>query len=849
LREGIPNSYPPFHPRRDPFEKVSQVKKRNEDSMSKHEVTVELAGGKRLVFETGRMAKQASGAALVTTGETVVLATAVASPDPREGIDFFPLTVDYREYTYAGGRIPGGFIKREGRPSEKEVLTCRQIDRPIRPLFPDGFRNETQVIALVFSADKENDPDVVGINAAACALALSDIPFSATVGAVRVGRINNEFVINPTYAERAETTVNIMVVGHKDGIVMIESGAKEETEDVILAAIEFAHEQIKKIVAAIDELVAVAGKPKRAFTAPTTDEAYYEELKAKIGERLMDALDTHKHAKTESYALVKTIKDELAAELPADDPNAKKKLSTYYELLRERTFREQVTKERIRPDRRAFDEIRPITIETKVLPRTHGSALFTRGETQALVTATLGTADDGQRLESYEGEQRKNFMLHYNFPPFSVGETGRMTGTGRREIGHGALAERAISAVLPSIEESPYSMRIVSDILESNGSSSMASVCGASLALYDAGIPLKGSVAGVAMGLVKEGDDYAILTDIAGAEDHYGDMDFKVAGTRKGITALQMDIKIGGLTREILQQAMEQARRGRLFLLDKMDAVLDGPRKERSAYAPRIETIMIPTDKIRDLIGKGGATIRGIIEQTGAKIDVDDSGKVSVASSDADGLKRALEIIGNITAVPEIGKVYLGKVVRLAEFGAFVELFPGTDGLLHISEIAEHRVKEVKDELREGDQVMVKVLAIEGNRIKLSRKALIREQKAKLAQTSPAAEEVSEAEAPVAPPAAPSAPARPRHEYDEKQPRSNQSTILIEGGDFDEDEGTVEIEEGDEPNFNRADGVPVTAGPPTGAGRPPAAANNRRRRRRRPGGGGGPRPGGGGHQA
>jgi polyribonucleotide nucleotidyltransferase len=823
--------------------------------MSKHEVTVELAGGKRLVFETGRMAKQASGAALVTTGETVVLATAVASPDPREGIDFFPLTVDYREYTYAGGRIPGGFIKREGRPSEKEVLTCRQIDRPIRPLFPDGFRNETQVIALVFSADKENDPDVIGINAAAAALALSDIPFNATVGAVRVGRVNGEFVINPTYAERAETTVNIMVVGHKDGIVMIESGAKEETEDVILAAIEFAHAEIKKIVAAIDELVAVAGKPKRAFTAPTTDEAYYEELKAKIGDRLKDALDTHKHAKTESYALVKSIKDELAAELPADDPAAKKKLSTYYELLRERTFREQVTKERIRPDRRAFDEIRAITIETSVLPRTHGSALFTRGETQALVTATLGTADDGQRLESYEGEKKKNFMLHYNFPPFSVGETGRMTGTGRREIGHGALAERAITAVLPSTDESPYSMRIVSDILESNGSSSMASVCGASLALYDAGIPLKGSVAGVAMGLVKEGDDYAILTDIAGAEDHYGDMDFKVAGTRKGITALQMDIKIGGLTREILQQAMDQAKRGRLFLLDKMDAVLDGPRKERSAYAPRIETIMIPTDKIRDLIGKGGATIRGIIEQTGAKIDVDDSGKVSVASSDADGLKRALEIIGNITAVPEIGKVYLGKVVRLAEFGAFVELFPGTDGLLHISEIAEHRVKEVKDELREGDQVMVKVLAIEGNRIKLSRKALIREQKAKLAQSSPATEETFETESEAAPaalaaPPAPSAPPRPRHEYDDKQPRSNQSTILIEGGDFDDDEETTEIEEGDEPNFNRADGVPVTAGAPAGGARPPAAANNRRRRRRRPGGGGGgPRPGGGGHHA
>ena len=805
---------------------------------NKHEVAVELAGGKRLVFETGRMAKQASGAALVTTGETVVLATAVASPDPREGIDFFPLTVDYREYTYAGGRIPGGFIKREGRPSEKEVLTCRQIDRPIRPLFPDGFRNETQVIALVFSADKENDPDVVGINAAAAALALSDIPFSATVGAVRVGRVNGEFVINPTYAERAATTVNIMVVGHKDGIVMIESGAKEETEEVILAAIEFAHTEIKKIVAAIEELVAMAGKPKRSFTAPEFDETYYAELKARIGDRLKDALDTKTHGKTESYTLIKQIKDELAAELPADDPGAKKKLGTYYEHLRERTFREQVTKDRIRPDRRAFDEIRPITIETGVLPRTHGSALFTRGETQALVTATLGTADDGQRLESYEGEQRKNFMLHYNFPPFSVGETGRMSGVGRREIGHGALAERAITAVLPSAEESPYSMRIVSDILESNGSSSMASVCGASLALYDSGIQLKGSVAGVAMGLVKEGEDYAILTDIAGAEDHYGDMDFKVAGTRKGITALQMDIKIGGLTREILQQAMEQARRGRIFLLDKMDAVLDGPRTERSQYAPRIETVQIPTEKIRDLIGKGGATIRGIIEQTGAKIDVDDTGKVSVASSDTEGMKKALAMINDITAVPELGKVYLGKVVRLAEFGAFVELFPGTDGLLHISEIAEHRVKEVKDELREGDQVMVKVLAIEGNRIKLSRKALIKEQKAKLVQSAPA--ETEEGGAPVTESyVAPVAPPRARNEFDERQPKSNQSTILIEGGDdFDED-STEEFDEDSEPNFNRVEGVPVPVGQTAGSGRPPANNNNRRRRRRRPGGGGG----------
>jgi len=799
--------------------------------MSKQEVTVELAGGKRLVFETGRMAKQASGAALVTTGETVVLATAVASPDQREGIDFFPLTVDYREYTYAGGRIPGGFIKREGRPSEKEILTARQIDRPIRPLFPDGFRNETQVIALVFSADKQNDPDVIGINAAACALALSDIPFSATVGAVRVGRVNGEFVINPTYEERAATTVNIMVVGHKDGIVMIESGAKEETEDVILAAIEFGHEQIKKICVAIEELVAKAGKQKRSFKAPDFDEEYYSGLKSRVGERLKDALDTKSHGKIESYTLIKQIKDEVAADIPAEQASeGKKKLEHYYEALRERLFREQVTKDRIRPDRRAFDEIRPITIETSVLPRTHGSALFTRGETQALVTATLGTADEGQRLETFEGEKKKNFMLHYNFPPFSVGETGRMTGVGRREVGHGALAERAITAVLPSSEEQPYTIRIVSDILESNGSSSMASVCGASLALYDAGIALKGAVAGIAMGLVKEGDDYAILTDIAGAEDHYGDMDFKVAGTRKGITALQMDIKIGGLTREILQQAMEQAKRGRLFLLDKMDAVIEGPRTERSQYAPRIETLQIPVDKIRDLIGKGGATIRGIVEQTGAKIDVDDSGKVSVASSDGDGLKRALEMIGNITAVPEVGKIYLGKVVRLAEFGAFVELFPGTDGLLHISEIAEHRVKEVKDELREGDQVMVKVLAIEGNRIKLSRKALIREQKAKLAAAAAPAEvpaaEGGEAEAPA------QSPARPRHEFDERQPRSNQSTILIEGGeDFDEDE-SEEFDEENEPNFNRADGVTVAAGQSAGAPKPGGAGNRRRRRRR-----------------
>ena len=703
----------------------------------KQVVSVELAGGKQLTFETGRMAKQASGAVLVSQGDSVVLVTAVASQEPREGIDFFPLTVDYREYTYAGGRIPGGFIKREGRPSEKEILTSRQIDRPIRPLFPENFRNETQVIAFVLSADKENDPDVIGINGAGAALALSDIPFGGPVGAVRVGRVNDQFIINPTYAERHESTLNIMVVGSKDGIVMVESGAKEVSEEIVVDAIEFGHGEVKKIIAAIEELVAKAGKTKRVVAEIEVDHAYAAELDAKVGARLKDALDTKTHAKTESYAMVKAIKDELAKELPADQPDAKKKLAKYYEALRERIFREQVLQQRVRPDRRAFDEIRQITIETGVLPRTHGSALFTRGETQALVTITLGTTDDQQRLETYEGEQKKRLMLHYNFPPFSVGETGRMTGVGRREVGHGALAERAISWVLPAPDESPYTFRIVSDILESNGSSSMASVCGASLALMDAGVTLKGAVAGIAMGLVKEGEQYAILTDIAGAEDHYGDMDFKVAGTRKGITAMQMDIKIPGITGQIMREAMEQARHGRLFLLDKMDAELQGARETRSKFAPRIHTLQIPTDKIRDLIGPGGKVIRGIIEATGVKIDVDDTGRVNVASSDEVGLTKALGMINDLTAVPEVGKTYLGKVVRLAEFGAFIEIFPGTDGLLHISEIAEHRVKDVKDELREGDQVMVKVLGIEGNRIKLSRKALLKEQRQKLGLPEP----------------------------------------------------------------------------------------------------------------
>ena len=820
----------------------------------KHDVTVELAGGKQIKFETGRMAKQASGAAFTTSGDNAVLATAVASPDPKEGIDFFPLTVEYREFTYAGGRIPGGFIKREGRPSEKEVLTSRQIDRPIRPLFPQAFRNETQVVAFVYSADKDNDPDVLGINGASCALALSDIPFHGPVGAVRVGSVDGQFIVNPTYAERAKSEINIMVVGTADGIVMVESGAKETSEENVVDAIEFAHVEIKKICAAIEELVKLAGKTKRAVHEIELDHAYLSELTAQVGDKLRDALDTQKHPKFESYALVKEVKDELKKAIPSEDPHAhahaSKKLSKYFELLRENIFREQVLNDRIRPDHRAFDQIREVTVEVGVLPRVHGSALFTRGETQALVSATLGTTDDAQRMESYEGEQKRRFMLHYNFPPFSVGEVGRMTGVGRREIGHGALAWRAIEAVLPGEDESPYTLRVVSDILESNGSSSMATVCGASLALMQAGIPLKGSVAGVAMGLVKEGDKYAILTDIAGAEDHYGDMDFKVAGTRKGITALQMDIKIMGITAQIMREALEQARKGRLELLDTMDATISAANEQKSAFAPRIHTIQIPTDKIRDLIGPGGKVIRGIIDATGVKIDVDDTGRVNVASSDADGLARAIQMITDLTATPEIGKTYLGKVVRLAEFGAFVEIFPGTDGLLHVSEIAEHRVKDVKDELRDGDQILVKVLAIEGNRIKLSRKAVLREQRVKLGLPEvPEAGEVQHVRGSQAPEA-----------------HTAVANVAVEGQDYDSDAADLDDEdledvdvedddEVDEPNFNRAD-APATEGQPgtvrpAGAGAPGTRRPGTRRRRgggRRPGqGGGGGNAGGSGN--
>jgi polyribonucleotide nucleotidyltransferase len=697
--------------------------------------------GRVISIETGHIAKQASGSVVVRSGDSVVLVTACAADNPKPGQGFFPLTVDYREYTYAAGKIPGGFIKREGRMSEKEILTSRLIDRPLRPLFPEGFLNETQIIAMVLSADPETDPAVLAIVGAGAALAISDIPFHHIATAVRVGMIEGKYIANPTYSEARESKLNIVVAGTDQGIVMVEAGAQQVSEEEVLGAIEFGHSCCKKIAAVVKQIQRTCGKPKKAFTPPEIDQALYDQVSSIARVDLTDALNTEKYAKLESYGKIEQVKAKTLeavaggadVTLPAVADRLKK-ASGYYEMLKERIFRDEMLKARRRPDGRAFDQIRPIWIETGVLPRVHGSAIFTRGETQALVTITLGTKDDEQRIELLEpGEgATKRFMLHYNFPPFSVGETGFMRGPGRREIGHGALAERSLSTMIPGEDKFPYTLRVVSDILESNGSSSMATVCGGSLALMDAGVPLAEHVGGVAMGLVKEGDEYAILTDIAGAEDHYGDMDFKVAGTKSGITALQMDIKVPNVTAAIMKEALDQAKRGRLFIIDKMNEALDKSRPEMSQYAPRIYTTKIPVDKIRDVIGPGGKVIRGIIEQTGVKIDVEDDGTIHVASNDSAAANKALQIIGDLTATAEVGKTYLGKVVRLVDFGAFVEIFPGTDGLLHISEIAENRVKEVRDELKEGDQILVKVLGLEGNKIKLSRKAVLREQREKL---------------------------------------------------------------------------------------------------------------------
>jgi polyribonucleotide nucleotidyltransferase len=689
--------------------------------------------GRKLTLETGRIARQANGAVVVRSGDSAVLVTACSNEEAKPGAGFFPLTVDYREYTYAAGKIPGGFIKREGRPSEKEVLTSRLIDRPVRPLFPEGYLNETQIIAMVLSADPEQDPASLAVVGAGAALAISDIPFAHILGGVRVGLVNGQCVANPSYSEARESKLNIIVAGTEEGIVMVEAGGQQVSEEDAVKAIEYGHECCRKIAAVIRELVKVAGKPKRVFTPPAINEELYKQIEKQFRKELTDALNTEKYPKLESYAKIAEIKKKLLEGQPEEQREEAGKL---YEVLKERIFRDQMIDDHRRPDGRAFDQIRPITIETGVLARTHGSAIFTRGETQALVTVTLGTKDDEQRIELLEpGEASKRFMLHYNFPPFSVGEVGFMRGPGRREIGHGALAERSLLPLIPDETVFPYTLRVVSDILESNGSSSMASVCGASLALMDAGVPTAAAVGGVAMGLVKEGDKYAILTDIAGAEDHYGDMDFKVAGTREGITALQMDIKVPNISASIMREALAQARRGRLFILDKMQEALAAPRTALSQYAPRIYTMNIATDKIRDVIGPGGKVIRGIIEQTGVKIDVSDDGTIHIASADEASANKAIQIISDITAVAEVGKTYLGKVVRLVDFGAFVEIFPGTDGLLHISEIAENRIKEVRDELKEGDQILVKVLAMEGNKIKLSRKAVLREQREKLKTT------------------------------------------------------------------------------------------------------------------
>jgi polyribonucleotide nucleotidyltransferase len=695
-----------------------------------HRISIPL-GSSILTIECGKLAKQAAGSAFVRYGDTVVLATACTA-EPREGIDFFPLTVDYREYNYAAGKIPGGFFKREGRPTEKEILTSRQIDRPIRPLFPEGYKDETQVIAMVLSADSDYNPDVVGMVAGSAALYLSPIPFLNPISAVRVGLVEGKLVTNPTYTEMKASRLNLVVAASDEAIVMVEAGANGVSEEVILDAIQHAHGEIRRIVAALKELYAKMGIQKAEFKTPVEDPAIAREVRERIGDRLHEAMDTSNRSKLESEKKIEELRKELLESYPEEtDEDKRREAGHAFERLYERLFREDVLLKRRRPDNRAFNQVRPITCEVGLLPRTHGSALFTRGETQALVTATLGTAEDMQRLDVLEGESFKRFMLHYNFPPFSVGEVGFLRGPGRREIGHGNLAERALGSVIPPEESFPYTVRVVSDILESNGSSSMATVCGGCLALMDAGVPIAAPVAGIAMGLVKEGDKYAILTDIAGAEDHYGDMDFKVSGTRDGITALQMDIKITGVTPQIMAEALAQAKDGRLHVLGKMLEALPESRTTISAFAPRIYTLRINKAKIGELIGPGGKVIRGIIEETGVKIDVEDDGKVNIAATDETSANKAMKMIKDLLAEAELNKTYLGKVVRLTDFGAFVEIFPGTDGLLHISEVAEHRIQDIRKELKEGDQLLVKVISIEGNKIRLSRKAVLREQRQK----------------------------------------------------------------------------------------------------------------------
>ncbi|HYX28657.1 MAG TPA: polyribonucleotide nucleotidyltransferase [Pyrinomonadaceae bacterium] len=686
-------------------------------------------GDRDLTVEVGRVAKQADGSCVIRYGDTMVLCAAVGAPNPREGVDFFPLTVEYREANYAAGRIPGNYFRREGRPNEKEVLTSRLIDRPCRPLFTEGYRNETQVICSVISADPDNNPDVIAITGASCALYLSDIPFANPVAGVRIGLIDGRYVVNPTYDEVRESRLNLIVAGTEEAIVMVEAGAHEVTEAIMVEALMLAHKEINRLCRWQKELYKALEIEKRPIEPLALNEEMIGEIERNYAERLRAALDTTSQEKRASYAAVDALKKEVVESYPEDQAEQRTMAKTSFDHLKEKIFRDDILNRRRRPDGRRFSEIRQIACEVGWLPRTHGSALFTRGETQALVTATLGTKEDEQFMDDLEkGEVKRKFLLHYNFPQYSVGEVGRFGSSSRREIGHGALARRALEAALPDDTQFPYTIRIVSDITESNGSSSMASVCGGTLAMLDAGVPMKAPVAGVAMGLVMEGNKYAILTDIAGAEDHYGDMDFKVAGTREGITALQMDIKIAGVNAQIMAEALEQAKKGRLFILDTMQQTLPEAREAISPHAPRIIKIKINPDKIRDVIGPGGKVIRALVEETGAKIDVEDDGTVSIATADGAAAEAAVNRIRGLTAEAEIGQTYVGTVSRIVDFGAFVEIFPGTDGLLHISEIADRRIRDVRDELKEGQQILVKCIGKEGNKIKLSRKAVLRDE-------------------------------------------------------------------------------------------------------------------------
>lgn len=680
--------------------------------------------GKEIILETGRLAKQASGAVMVRSGETMVLVTAVAEKHGREGIDFFPLTVDYLEMTYAAGKIPGGFFKREGRPTEKEILTARFIDRPIRPLFPKGFTSETQIIATVLSSDGETDPDMLAINGASAALHLSDIPFGGPVGAVRVGRVEGNLIVNPSPVEETYSDLNLIVVGSKQGIVMVEGGCDRLPEDVILEGIFLAYEEIMKICAAQEELREKAGKPKREVPPVLEDQELIGKIKQDWGQKIEDAIGIS--AKLERHSALQEIYRQILASLGEDGEQRRSEILGYLERIEGQYIRSMILDKGVRIGGRSFTQVRDISCEVGVLPRTHGSALFTRGETQALVIVTLGTSSDEQKIEALDGSSYKSFMLHYKFPPFSVGEVKFLRGPSRREVGHGALAARAIAYLLPSDEDFPYTIRVVSEILESNGSSSMATVCGSSLSLMDAGVPISEPVAGIAMGLLKGEDKIVVLSDIIGDEDHHGDMDFKVTGTKDGITALQMDIKIQGLTREVLSQALYQARDGRCHILEIMANTMTEARKDISQYAPRIFVLYVNPDKIRDIIGPGGKVIRAIQEETSTKIDVDDTGKVVIASVDGEGAEQAKAAIRELTQEAEVGRIYQGTVRKVTDFGAFVEIFPGTDGLVHISQLAPERVRKVTDVVKEGDSFPVKVIGIDAQgKIKLSRKDAI----------------------------------------------------------------------------------------------------------------------------